>query len=325
MKKITIMGGGAWGSTLGQVLTDNQHQVLIYDNNETYINKINNQQHPIFDLSLQKIVATIDLEKALNFADIIVLCIPAQKMRTFLKQINPLLEKPKSFINASKGIETKSNKMIFQITKEEIDPDKLKNYASLLGPSHAEEVILRRITFLLSASDDKVFSEEIVEMFSNPHYLKINSSDDVIGSELCSAFKNALSLVSGVLDNEDFQTNAKAAFISLGIIEMKKVLEVLDMKTDIVLGLSGLGDFIVTAFNENSRNYQAGKKIRLGIDLNDIYANSFQTIEGVNNLKVFYDLSIEKNISLPIIQSAYQVVFEKKPLENILSKILETK
>ncbi|WP_017193650.1 NAD(P)H-dependent glycerol-3-phosphate dehydrogenase [Vaccinium witches'-broom phytoplasma] len=325
MKKITIMGGGAWGSTLGQVLTDNQHQVLIYDNNETYINKINNQQHPIFDLSLENIVATTDLEKALNFADIIVLCIPAQKMRTFLQQINPLLKKPKSFINTSKGIETNSNKMIFQITKEEIDPDKLKNYASLLGPSHAEEVILRRITFLLSSSDDKVFSEEIVEMFSNSYYLKINASDDVMGSELCSAFKNALSLVSGILDNEDFQTNAKAAFISLGIIEMKKVLEVLDMKTDIVLELSSLGDFIVTAFNENSRNYQAGKKIRLGIDLNDIYANSFQTIEGANNLKVFYDLSIEKNISLPIIQSAYQVVFEKKPLKNILSKILETK
>jgi glycerol-3-phosphate dehydrogenase (NAD(P)+) len=325
MKKITIMGGGAWGSTLGQVLTDNKHQVLIYDNNETYIKKINNQQHPIFDLFLQKIFATNDLEKALNFSDIILLCIPAQKMRSFLRQINSLLKVPKNFINASKGIEINSNKMMFQITKEEINANNLKNYASLLGPSHAEEVILRKITFLLSSSDNKSFREDIVDIFSNPNYLKINTSEDVMGSELCSAFKNALSLVSGILDNNNFKNNAKAAFISLGIIEMKKVLEFFEKKTDICLGLAGLGDLIVTAFNENSRNYQAGKKIRLGIDLNEIYSNSFQTIEGVNNLKVFYELSINKKIDLPIIQNAYQVVFQKKPFEHILSKILEIK
>jgi glycerol-3-phosphate dehydrogenase (NAD(P)+) len=323
MKKITIIGGGAWGATLGQVLTDNNHEVLIYDINEKYIEYINNQKHPIFDRPLLKLKATNNLKKAINFSDIFILCIPTQKIRKLLKKINNFLNKPKNFINVSKGIEIKSNKTIFQITQEEIEKEKIKNYACLLGPSHAEEVILRKITFLTIASNNEKFSNQIIEIFSNKKYLKIYTSKDIKGCEICGAFKNALALISGLLENENFDQNAKAAFITLGIQEMKNILLSLNCNPETAINLTGLGDLIVTSFNKNSRNYKAGRQIILGQKLNEIFSNSKQVIEGIHNIQAFYQISIKNNIKLPIIQNSYKIIFDKKPIHNIINYIFE--
>ncbi|TVY12208.1 NAD(P)H-dependent glycerol-3-phosphate dehydrogenase [Candidatus Phytoplasma pini] len=323
MSKITILGGGAWGSTIGQVLVDNRNQVLIYDINEKYVEKINNHQHPIFNFSLLNIKATNDLQTALDYSDIIILCVSTQQIRSLFKQINLILKKKKkSFINVSKGIELKSKKIISQILLEEINSDKITNYACLIGPSHAEEVVQRKITFLLAASKSDDFLSRISQIFSSS-YLKIDFSYDVFGCEICSAFKNALSFVSGIVELENFSQNAKSAFITFGIQEMKKILEIFPVEKETFLGLAGLGDLIVTSFNLNSRNYQAGKKINLGENLEKVLSSSSQVIEGIYNLEVFYHLSIEKKIFLPLIQSSYQVVFQKKPIDCIFANILK--
>ncbi|WP_323847517.1 MAG: NAD(P)H-dependent glycerol-3-phosphate dehydrogenase [Phytoplasma sp.] len=327
MEKITIIGGGAWGATLAQVLTDNKNEVLIYDNNFEYIQQINKQKHPFFDIVLsEKIQATDSLDKALNYSDFICLAIPAQNMRHLFKKINQNLTVPKNFINVSKGIEFQSNKLICQIIKEEINENKIKNYAFLVGPSHAEEVILRKITFLMVSSLNQEFALNIARIFSNPRYLKVTVSNDVLGCEICASFKNALALVSGLLDDGiNFAHNARSAFITFGIFEMKKILISFSnsISDDTVLSLAGLGDLSVTVFNENSRNYQAGKKIQMGQTLNQIYEQSNQVIEGIYNLKVFYHLAIQNKINLPIIKSAYQIVFNNKPISNILLNLLE--
>ncbi|KAB8122064.1 NAD(P)H-dependent glycerol-3-phosphate dehydrogenase ['Cynodon dactylon' phytoplasma] len=322
MKKITIIGGGAWGTTLGQVLTDNKNKVLIYEINENYIQKINNQKHPIFkDLKINKMKSTQNLEKALNFSEIIIICIPTQKIRNLLKKINKIIKEPKKFINTSKGIENIQNKIIYEILKEEIDKNKIKNYASVLGPSHAEEVILKKKTFLNVATYDTNFAKEICFLFNN-EYFKLEISKDIIGCEICSSFKNALALISGILDDDLFDQNAKAAFITLGIREMKKILTFFNTNPETATSLAGLGDLIVTAFNINSRNYEAGKKIRLGQKINEIYKTSNQVIEGINNIKVFYELSKINNIDLPIIQNSFKVIFNNKPIKQIINKIL---
>ncbi|WP_153369070.1 NAD(P)H-dependent glycerol-3-phosphate dehydrogenase [Candidatus Phytoplasma sacchari] len=323
MKKITIIGGGAWGSTLGQVLTDNKNEVLIYEINEKYIEKINQQKHPIFkNLYLYKIKATNNLKKAVNFSDILIICIPSQKIRNLLNKINKIIEKPKNFINLSKGMENNSNKIIYKILKEEIEQKKIKNYASILGPSHAEEVIYRKKTFLVISSNNEKFAKETSILFQNK-YFKLVFSKDIIGCEICSAFKNALAFISGILENELFDKNAKAAFISFGIQEMKNVLTFFKADPETATGLAGLGDLIVTAFNINSRNYKAGYSFRLGKKLDEIYKSSNQVIEGINNLKVFYELSKKNNIYLPIINNSFKVVYDNKPITKIIKIIDE--
>ncbi|MFR0367955.1 NAD(P)H-dependent glycerol-3-phosphate dehydrogenase [Candidatus Phytoplasma palmae] len=323
MNKITIIGGGAWGTALGQVLADNNNKVLIYDINNEYIERINSKKHPFLNLSLQNIYATNDLKESINFSQNIILCIPTKNIRKVCNQINDILTEKKNFINVSKGTEVESNKFIYQIVKEEIDENKIQNYACLMGPSHAEEVILRKITFLLCASENNIFTHKVSKMFSNNEYFKVFVSNDVIGCEVCSSFKNALSLISGILDNDKFDQNAKAAFIFFGIEEMRKILKFFIKKESTCFSLAGIGDLIVTSFNKNSRNYKAGRKIALGYTLEDIYGSSKQTIEGINNLKFFYDISVKNNIQLCLINSAYKVVFEKKPISIILQSILK--
>ncbi|MBP3059248.1 glycerol-3-phosphate dehydrogenase [Texas Phoenix palm phytoplasma] len=323
MYKITIIGGGAWGTALGQVLADNNNKVLIYDINKEYIKRINLQKHPFLNISLKNICGTNSLKESINFSKNIILCLPTKNIRKVCNQINEILTEKKNFINVSKGTEVKSNKFIYQILKEEIDENKIQNYACLMGPSHAEEVILRKITFLLSASQNNIFAYQVAKMFSNDDYFKVFVSDDVIGCEICSSFKNALSLISGIIDNENFEQNAKAAFIFFGIEEMKKILKFFTKKEKTCFGLAGIGDLIVTSFNKNSRNYKAGQKIALGYKLDDINRCSKQTIEGINNLKVFYDISVKNNINLCLINSAYKVVFENKPVSIILQNIFQ--
>ncbi|WP_341266743.1 NAD(P)H-dependent glycerol-3-phosphate dehydrogenase [Candidatus Phytoplasma fraxini] len=326
MKKITIIGGGAWGSTLAQVLADNKHEILIYDKNQKYIQQINKQKHPFFNVVFSpQIKATDSLEQALNYSDFIFLSIPVQNMRNLFKEINQILIFEKNFINVSKGIEFQTNKLVSQIIKEEIKENKIKNYAVLVGPSHAEEVILRKITFLMVASTNQEFALKISRICSNPNYLKITTSNDILGAEICASFKNALALVSGLIDGANFGHNARSAFITFGICEMQKILILFpnSISNNTVLSLAGLGDLSVTIFNENSRNYQAGKKIQMGQTLNQIYEKSNQVIEGIYNLQVFYHLAIQHKIKLPIITNAYKVIFNNEPINNIMLNILD--
>ncbi|MDC9032106.1 NAD(P)H-dependent glycerol-3-phosphate dehydrogenase [Columbia Basin potato purple top phytoplasma] len=319
MKKITIIGGGAWGSTIAQVLADNKKEILIYDINKEYINKINQHKHPCFDVLLSdKIKATDDLKKALDFSDFIFLSVPAQSMRNLFQKINQNLTLGKNFINLSKGIEFKSNKIISQIIQEEISANKIKNYAFLAGPSHAEEVVLRKITFLNAVSLNQKFALAISQMCSNETYLKVSTLSDVAGCEICSSVKNALAFISGILDNSRFLTNARSAFITFSLIEMKKILILfLNINsTETFLSLVGIGDLIVTVFNKNSRNYKAGKQIQMGESLEQIYNKTTQVIEGIYNLKVFYHLAVKNKVNLPIIESAYKAVFDKNASVN---------
>ncbi|MDV3198102.1 MAG: NAD(P)-binding domain-containing protein [Vigna little leaf phytoplasma] len=324
MKRITIIGGGAWGVTLGQVLVDNYHQVLIYDINVDYIQKINNQRHPIFSqIHLGNIVATSNLEEAIDYSNILILALPTQKIRFFLKKLNPLLTQSKNFINVSKGIEQQTQQLISQILYSEIDSTKIKNYACLMGPSHAEEVIHRKITFLLASSLNSLFAREVANLFSNGQYVKVFCSDDVVGCEVSAAFKNSLAFISGLLvGNESFGKNAQAALLTLGLKEQKIMLDLFHAKPETFYSLASLGDLIVTSFNPYSRNFQAGLKFSSGQDLVEIYQNSLQTIEGIYNLQVFYNLACQNNLFLPLIHYTYQVIFEKKPINYILKNIL---
>ncbi|MDO7983598.1 MAG: NAD(P)-binding domain-containing protein [Pigeon pea little leaf phytoplasma] len=323
-EKISIIGGGAWGTTLAQVLADNGNLVLVCDNNIEYVNRIKKHKHSVFDKNLNpNIQATFCLSEALLYSESIILCIPAQKIRLLLREINSILKKQsKNFINASKGIEVASAKTIQEIINEELDLFKIKNYGCIMGPSHAEEVINCYLTFLVAASLNSKFTNFISHIFANANYLKIVCSNDVYGCEICSAFKNVLSLISGILDMNNFKNNAKSAFFSIAMLELYELMKYLQFSLETILGVAGLGDLIVTSFNEDSRNYRAGIQIGLGIDIKKIYLNSCQTIEGINNLKAFYHLMLEKNLKLPIIKSAYQVVIEKKPVNCLLETII---
>lgn len=320
---ISIIGGGAWGTTLGQVLIDNGHQVLIYDVKQENIDKINQKKHPFFDTILpDQIKATNQLEEAIQFSNYYILSVPTKAIRDVLKNLNQHIQKPSVFINVSKGIEPQTLKRVSEIVLEEIDPKNYKGFVALTGPSHAEEVILRHLTLLVAASTDEVLAIEIQQTFSNEQYLRVYTSNDLIGCEVGGAVKNAIAVISGTCTGLGLGENARAAVITRGIVEIVRVVELMGGKKETAFGLTGIGDLIVTASSEHSRNFTAGKKIGLGQSLEQIYKEQKQTIEGVRTIEAMHGLSKKYNVDLPMINTAYEIIFNGLSVKDGLQKLL---
>lgn len=326
---VSIIGGGAWGTTLAQLLADNGNNVLIRDINPTFVEKINNTHlHPFFDLEIpHSIKATLDLNAACNYSDVLVLCVPTKAMRSVLKEINDNISSKKLFVNVSKGIEPDTSYRVSQIVEEEISKDNYQAYVALSGPSHAEEVILRKVTSLVAASEDRVAALEVQRLFSNERYLRVYSSDDVIGVETGGAMKNAIAIVSGVASGMGLGENARAFLISRGVREIVAIVEALGGKSETAYGLSGVGDLIVTASSMNSRNFQCGLKIGQGMSVSEAQGSLTQTVEGIRAIEAGYEIGVKYNLNLPIISTAHLVVngtiSAKEALQQLLSRSLK--
>lgn len=327
--KVSVIGGGSWGVALSQVLVDNDHEVLVYDINEQTIKLINeNHQHPFFECAIdEKIKSTSNLEEALNYSDVILLSVPTSVMRNVVTQINNIITNKKTFISVSKGIEPETLLTISQICNEVIK-DKMEGFVALCGPSHAEEVILRQITALVSASTNPKSALLVQNLFSNDLYMRVYTSTDVLGVEVCSSVKNAIALTSGIVSGLGHGENARAALITRGILEMSYVLDVLGGKKETVFGLTGIGDLIVTASSLNSRNFQAGLKIGQGQKLEEVLGNSKMVVEGVRTVISCYEIAKKYNIELPLITTVYKVLYNdldpKEGLTQLLSRKLKS-
>ncbi len=321
--RLGIIGGGAWGATLGQTLIDNGHEVLIYDYNINTVDKINHHLHPFFDTVLPLTEkATNNLKEVIDFADYFILSVPTKAVRSVLKEMNLLLNKKVTFINVSKGIEPETLKRVSEIVDEEISSKNLNGFVVLTGPSHAEEVIVRKLTLLVSSSKDLKLAQEIQKIFSNEQYLRVYTSTDLIGCEFGGAVKNAIAVISGACTGMGLGENARAAVITRGIIEIVRVVEMMGGKRDTAFGLTGIGDLIVTASSENSRNFKAGKKIGQGIPIDQIYAEQKQTIEGIRTIEALHKLSQVYHVDLPMINVAYEIIQNKLSVEEALPKLL---
>ncbi|MCF7930333.1 MAG: NAD(P)-dependent glycerol-3-phosphate dehydrogenase [Acholeplasmataceae bacterium] len=321
--KLGIIGGGAWGTTLGQTLIDNGHEVLIYDFNIHAVNKINQHLHPFFDTVLpESEKATSNLKDVIDFANYYILSVPTKAVRSVLKEMNALINKKSTFINVSKGIEPETLKRVSEIVEEEISKEHLNGFVVLTGPSHAEEVIIRQLTLLVSSSKDLGLAQEVQKIFSNDQYLRVYTSTDLIGCEFGGAVKNAIAVISGACTGMGLGENARAAVITRGIIEIVRVVEMMGGKRDTAFGLTGIGDLIVTASSENSRNFKAGKKIGQGMPIDQIYAEQKQTIEGIRTIEALHQLSKVYHIDLPMINVAYEIIQNKLTVEEALPKLL---
>lgn len=319
---ISVLGGGAWGTTLAQVLADNGHNVLIYEINQDYKDLINNNLHPIFKSKLPlSIKATSNIEEVAKFSEIFQISIPSRFIRDVLKQLNKYIDKKISIINTSKGIETDTFKSIFNICEEEIGKN-LKNYAVLTGPSHAEETYQRRLTCLVSASTDLDYNKFIQNLYFNKDYIRVYTTKDVIGAEIYGASKNAIAIITGAITSLNLGENLRAAIITRALLEISRLSEKIGGKKETAYGLSGLGDLLVTALSTHSRNFNCGLLLGQGKKIDEILQNASQTIEGVEAIKAFYNFSKSHEVDLPLINTAYKIIFEDLDIQKAIKTLL---
>lgn len=314
--KTVILGSGSWGSALAQVLADNQHDVTIWGKNEDEVLDIqNNHQNSKFfpgvDLN-PAVKATLDIE-VVKDADVILLSVPSIAIEEVCQKVVPYLTKKVIIVNTAKGFHPANNDRMSNVIRSCVPSVYLSSVVSLIGPSHAEEVVLRLLTTVCAVSLNEEDSTKIQHLFSNS-YFRVYRGNDEIGSELGVAVKNAIALASGVLAGLGYGDNTKAALITRGLAEMIRFGTAFGGKFETFMGLTGIGDLIVTCTSVHSRNYQAGYLIGQADDANAFWENNTKTVEGVRTAKVLYELKKEKNIEMPIVDEIYKVLYEgKKP------------
>ncbi|KRM59592.1 NAD(P)H-dependent glycerol-3-phosphate dehydrogenase [Ligilactobacillus animalis] len=327
-KKIAVLGAGSWGSTLASVLIENGHDVTLYTNvveQATELNEkhTNEQYMPGFKYS-EKLRATTDLEEALTDTDAILFVVPTKVTRLVAKQVKEVLAKLKQrpmVIHASKGLEIGTHKRISEIIHEELTDRYCSSIVVLSGPSHAEEVARHDITLITAASEEEKAAEQVQDMFTN-NYLRIYTNNDVVGVETGAAFKNVIAIGAGILHGLGYGDDAKAALMTRGLAEVARLGMAYGASPLTFMGLSGVGDLIVTCTSVHSRNWRCGDQLGQGKPLDEVIEDMGMVIEGINTAKAAYDLSREEHIEMPITEAIYNVLYNKADIKEEIGSLM---
>jgi glycerol-3-phosphate dehydrogenase (NAD(P)+) len=245
-----------------------------------------------------------ELSEALYGADTVIFAVPAQHFRSAAKNAAPCIGREALIMNVAKGIETDSLKTISRIAAE-IFPS--RRFATLSGPSHAEEVGLALPTTVVAASEDMEVAEYAQDLFMTGRF-RVYTNNDVIGVELGGALKNIIALGAGISDGMGFGDNAKAAMMTRGMIEIARLGEKLGGHRETFFGLAGIGDLIVTCTSGHSRNRRCGILIGQGVPPAEAVSSIGMVVEGVYTTEAAYRLAQENGIEMPITEHIYKVL-----------------
>lgn len=320
--KCCVLGTGTWGTALAQLLIDNGHDVIQYGIDDAEVRDINdNHQNTKYfgtDLYLPiTLKATTDLKLSLIDAKVIIVAVPTFAVRDVLKQIKPYLTDKPYIVSVAKGFDPTTGERMTEVFRDEIDSSLRQEVVSLIGPGHAEEVILRLLTCVTSTSQDLKAAKFIQSIFSND-YFRVYTQNDEIGAELGVALKNAIAIAGGMIEGIGLGDNAKAALVTRGLAEMVKFGTYFGGKKETYFGLTGLGDLMVTCNSPHSRNFQAGFAIGKANSATEFLKNNTKTVEGIRTAKVVYEVCKKHNIEMPIVEAVYNILYKnKKPSDEL--------
>lgn len=307
--KILIIGSGAMGSSLANVLKDNHfNDLTIYGIDEQELNALKKGANPRYfpKTSLHKFKVSNCLKTSIKDVTHIILAIPSSAIKDCINKILPLITKKVLIINVAKGFDLATKQPLHQMISALTTLNPLiRGVVSLIGPSHAEEIVLRKITVINAVSNDELFNQEVISLFDN-NYLHVKSEHDVIGANVGAMYKNIIAIFVGMIDSYDVGVNTRAAILTYALGEMIVFNRFMNGKDATIYGLNGLGDLLVTATSPLSRNYIFG--------LNYREKKEKKTIEGLKACEVVYNLARTQSLKLPIVNILYKILFENKSL-----------
>ncbi|AXK51418.1 NAD(P)H-dependent glycerol-3-phosphate dehydrogenase [Spiroplasma alleghenense] len=330
MKNITIIGTGAYGTVLANVLADNDHKVVMYGIDEDQVNDINdNKKNSVFfkDLLLNKeIKATTDLSAALEKTEILVLGVPTLAIEKVISEIKKYAKKSMIIINVAKGLDENNLDVLSKkVIKLFEGTNILKAYGALFGPSVAIEVIQRKPTCIMSCSEDIKVAQEIAEVFNN-EYFRVLPTTDLKGCEISAALKNTVAIASGILFGFEGSDNSKASLITIGNNEIMKLGMAYGARIETFTNFACLGDLILTATSHKSRNFSLGMEIAKANDAQKVLSNYGFTVEGVTACKIAHQMALKAKIHLPLFEIMYQILYNNSvpsaTINNIFSDII---
>ena len=322
MAKVSVIGAGSWGTALALLLYKNGHDVTVWSYQEEEVRMLSEKREHVSKLPGVKIPEgiffTADIKEAVEEKDVVVLAVPSIHVRNTAKKINPYVKDGQILVDVAKGIEEGTNKTLAEVIEEEL-PNPV---VILSGPSHAEEVAFGIPTTVLTTSHNMKYAEEVQDLFMTKEF-RVYTNDDIIGVEIGGAVKNVIALASGVCDGIGYGDNTKAALMTRGMAEIVRVGLKLGGKIETFLGLTGMGDLIVTCTSVHSRNRKAGYLIGTGKTMEEAVEETGMVVEGIKACKAFYELKEELGIEMPITDALYQVLFNGKNAKEMVNKLLQ--
>jgi glycerol-3-phosphate dehydrogenase (NAD(P)+) len=323
---VSVLGCGTWGSAVAQALADKGIAVTAW---QRYENKSlemeSTRRHPIltgFEFN-RNITFTANFDDTIAFGEIIILAVPSHVIRDVTSQASKVFTNDTIIVNLAKGIENNTLMTMSQVIHAESGL-KEGQVVSLYGPSHAEEVVRKLPTTLVAGCVDKNTSSFIQELMSS-EYLRIYRNDDILGVEIGGSLKNIMAIAAGVCDGIGYGDNSKAAILTRGMNEMTKLGLKMGANKSTFSGLSGIGDLLVTALSNHSRNRFVGEKIGKGESLEEVTDNMKMVAEGINTCKAIPDLVDKYEIEMPISQSIYDILFNKKDPLKVVKELMTRK
>ena len=318
MTQIAVIGAGSWGTALAMQLARNGHQVNLWGHEASHIQDLQREQKNsayLPDISFPPGIRPLSsLEEAVQGSKYILIVIPSKAYRSFLAQLKPLINSETRLFWASKGFEIESGKFLHELVQEELG---LHHYGVISGPTFATEVAKNLPASVTCAGNDEVSTQEFAEILHGEHF-RCYTSNDVVGVEIGGALKNVLAVAVGAADGLGFGANTRAALITRGLSEVMRFGSVVGARSETLMGLSGLGDLILTCTDNQSRNRRFGMAIGQGQSIEQAIESIGQTVEGYRATRAIFKMATERGLSLPIMEQVYRVLYEgKSPIEAV--------
>lgn len=317
-KKVAIVGGGAWGTTLAILLANKGYQVSLWVHQANLAEEIKSKRENSAYLPGSKIPESVEvsvnLGEATSEADLIILAVASQYLKAVTQDLARLpLKMGTLFLSAVKGLDEETLKRPSQIIKDSLPAEAGRFLAVVSGPNLAKEIVAGLPAATVVAAEDLKVVEAMREYLMSEKF-RVYTSTDVVGVELGGALKNIIAIAAGVVEGLGLGDNAKAALIIRGLAEIVRLGKPLGADLATFSGLSGIGDLAVTCYSPLSRNHYVGLQLAKGQDLKTILASMTAVAEGINTCRAAKKLAAAQKVEMPITEQVYDVLFEgKKP------------
>ena len=322
-KSITILGAGAFGTSIATLLGNNGFEVVLWSHESQVVSEIEKDRENKTYLSGIKlgssIIPTTDLKLAVQSSEWIFEAIPVKFLRSVFDLAKEFISQDQKIVILSKGIEQNTHLLPSQVV-DDVLGGKAVTQAVMAGPNFARELASNFYSAATVACADKIMGQELCAILNNS-YFKTNFTTDIIGVQAGGAIKNVLTLAVGILQGITSSQNTQAMLLTNGLKEIASIVDSLGGDRETVYGFSGLGDLLLTATGTLSRNLQAGRLLGQGKSLDDLKDYFPALPEGINTLKSVYFLINKYNLDLPVCLFAYKAIYEDTDIKHLFRKI----
>jgi len=323
--KIGVVGAGSWGTALAHLLCTKGYAVDLWVYEPEVVEQIlthreNRRFLPAAHLP-DNLTPSGDLAAVVQDKPLVLVVVPSHVMRETAHRLAHCLAADTIVVSASKGIENGTHLTMTGVLQDVIPsltPDRL---AVLSGPSFAREVVRRVPTVVTVASSDRRTADRVQRVFATP-FFRVYAHDDVIGVELGGAVKNVIAIAAGIVDGLGLGLNTRAALITRGLAEIRRLGARLGANPRTFSGLAGVGDLMLTCTGTLSRNHTVGKKLGEGKTLEKILSEMTMVAEGVRTSKSVYNLSRKLEVEMPISHEIYHILYDGTPPEVALKRLM---